>query len=268
MSLGIKAMAANYAGLQVTSHNIANANVAGYSRQQAELATSQGQFTGAGFFGRGVDVVSVTRAHNDYLTREAASAKSLAGMDSARLQQLQQLENIFKPGEMGLGSATSDLMNALTDLTSQPADLATRQVVLARAADLASRFSEAGALSDACVREFVIASPVEEGHEARVRISVVEVFPYTSTLAITQVNSVSDWIDPPGILVRMYHDASTAEAVAYQGHRGFLARYALPNPTMYHQDEKRQINEFLGEWLSLCLQAGRSLNAPEFFCAA
>jgi len=148
MSLGIKAMAANYAALQTTGHNIANANTVGYSRQQAELATSQGQFTGAGFFGRGVDVVSVTRAHNDYLTREAASAKSLAGMDSARLQQLQQLENIFKPGEMGLGSATSDLMNALTDLTSQPADLATRQVVLARAVDLALRFSEAGASLD------------------------------------------------------------------------------------------------------------------------
>lgn len=134
--------------------------------------------------------------------------------------------------------------------------------------DALPRFSEAGALPEACVREFVIASPVEEGHEARVRISVVEVFPYTSTLAITQVNRVSDWIDPPGILVRMYHDASTAEAVAYQGHRAFLARYALPNPTMYHQDEKRQINEFLGEWLSLCLQGGRSLSAPEFFCAA
>ncbi|MEN9630097.1 MAG: hypothetical protein RJA10_3325 [Pseudomonadota bacterium] len=148
MSLGVKAMAANYASLQATGHNIANANTVGYSRQQADLATSQGQFTGAGFFGRGVDVVSVSRAHSDYLTREAASAKSLAGMDSARLQQLQQLENIFKPGEMGLGSATSDLMNALTDLTSQPADLATRQVVLARAADLASRFAEAGSSLD------------------------------------------------------------------------------------------------------------------------
>lgn len=148
MSLGIKAMAANYAALQTTGHNIANANTVGYSRQQAELATSQGQFTGAGFFGRGVDVQTVTRAHNEYLTREAASAKSLAGADSTRLQQLQQLENIFKPGEMGLGNATAELMNALTDLTSQPADLATRQVVLARAADVAARFSEAGKALD------------------------------------------------------------------------------------------------------------------------
>lgn len=134
--------------------------------------------------------------------------------------------------------------------------------------DRLPQFGEAGILPEACMREFVIASPVEAGHEARVRISVVEVFPYTSTLAVTQMNRISDWIDPPGILVRMYHDASTAEAVAYQGHRAFLARYALPNPTMYHQDEKRQINEFLGEWLSLCLQAGRSLHTSEFFCAA
>ncbi len=148
MSLGIKAMAANYAALQTTSHNIANANVVGYSRQQAEMATSQGQFTGAGFFGRGVDVVTVSRAHSAFLTREASNAKSLAGMDGARLQQLQQLENIFKPGEMGLGSAATDLMNALSDLTSQPADPSTRQVVLARAADVASRFAEAGQALD------------------------------------------------------------------------------------------------------------------------
>lgn len=115
-------------------------------------------------------------------------------------------------------------------------------------------------------REFVIHSPV--GDEVRVRVSVLEVFPYTSTLAINQVTRVSQWIDPPGILVRVYHDAATAEAVSYQGHKAFLAKYAIPNPTMYHQDEKRQINEFLGEWLSLCLQAGHSLRPPTFICAA
>ena len=42
MAIGVKAMAANYAALQTTSHNIANANVAGYSRQQVQLATALG----------------------------------------------------------------------------------------------------------------------------------------------------------------------------------------------------------------------------------
>ena len=162
MSLGIKAMAANYAALQVTGQNIANANVQGYSRQTADLATAQGQFTGAGFFGRGVDVASVSRAHNEFLTREAASAKSLSAMDTARWQQLSRLEGVFKTGEMGLGYATSELMTAFTDLTSRPNDMATRQVVLARAADLASRFSEAGAALD----------EVQAGVAAELRASV------------------------------------------------------------------------------------------------
>lgn len=98
--------------------------------------------------------------------------------------------------------------------------------------------------------------------EARVRIRVLEVFRYTSTLEIAQLTRLSQWVEPPAILIRVYHDAHAAEAVAYQGHRGFLARYETPNSRMYHQDEKRQINEFLGEWLNLCVQAGRSLSTP------
>ncbi|MDO9319490.1 MAG: DUF1249 domain-containing protein [Gammaproteobacteria bacterium] len=117
-------------------------------------------------------------------------------------------------------------------------------------------------------REFVMASPVGAGEEVRVRISVVEIFRYTSTLEIVQLTRVSPWVSPPGIMIRLYHDAVTAEAVAYQGHKAFLAKYAIPNSRMYHRDEKRQINEFLGEWLSLCIQAGRSLTSLAFICSA
>jgi flagellar hook-associated protein 1 len=140
MSLGIKAMTANYAALQTTGHNIANANVAGYSRQSVILETSKGQFTGAGFFGKGVDVASVTRSHNEFLTREAASSKAVSSMDAMRLEQLRRLEAIFKPGEQGLGHATNSFLNSLTDLTTRPADAATRQVVMARAGEMVDRF--------------------------------------------------------------------------------------------------------------------------------
>ncbi len=149
MSLGIKAMAANYAALQTTGHNIANANVKGYSRQSVELATSQGQFTGAGFFGKGVDVVSVSRAHNAFLTGESARTASVAAMDAARLDQLGRLEQVFKTGEQGLGFAISQFTNSLADLANQPADTATRQVVLTRAAELSARFASAGSELDA-----------------------------------------------------------------------------------------------------------------------
>ncbi len=148
MSLGMRAMAANYAALQVTGHNIANASVAGYSRQRVELATAQGQFSGVGYFGKGSDAVAITRNHNAFLTREAMTSHGLAAKDEARLQQLRKLETVFPTGEQGLGHATQQFLNAFSDLANLPADMSSRQVVLSRAQELASRFADAGAQVD------------------------------------------------------------------------------------------------------------------------
>ncbi|MDH4051990.1 MAG: flagellar hook-associated protein FlgK, partial [Rubrivivax sp.] len=148
MTLGMRAMAANYAALQVTGHNIANAGVIGYSRQRVELATAQGQFSGAGYFGKGSDVETVTRSHNAFLTREALATASLANMDDARLAQLQQLETVFQTGEQGVGYSALQFLNAMSDLASRPGDTASRQVVLARAQEMAARFADAGGRID------------------------------------------------------------------------------------------------------------------------
>jgi flagellar hook-associated protein 1 FlgK len=148
MSLGMRAMAANYAALQVTGHNIANASVQGYSRQRVEVATAQGQFSGAGYFGKGADVETITRAHNAFLTRESMTVKGLAAKDEARLLQLRKLETVLPTGEQGVGYATLQFLNAFSDLASLPADSSTRQVVLARAGELAARFADSGAQLD------------------------------------------------------------------------------------------------------------------------
>ena len=144
MSLGARAMTASYAVLQTTGHNIANASTAGYSRQQIGLQPSAAQSTGSGWFGQGVDVKTVTRANDRFLTREAATTQSLAAADATRLDRLQQLEKVFPTGEEGLGHAADQLMNAFVDVASRPQDTASRQVVLARAEDAAARFRDAG----------------------------------------------------------------------------------------------------------------------------
>ena len=105
LSIGSRAMTANYAALNVTSNNIANANTTGYSRQTADLATDNEQFTGSGFFGKGVNVATVSRIHSDFLTREAATSRSIASGDATRSDQLQQMEPIFQTGEAGIGYA-------------------------------------------------------------------------------------------------------------------------------------------------------------------
>ncbi len=144
MSIGVRAMFANYASMQTTGHNIANAQTPGYSRQTVQLATSGGQSTGAGFFGKGVDVVTVQRASDAFLTTQAQVASSMSAMDDARSSNLQQLETVFPPGDTGVGAAVGGFMNAFVDLANSPADSSARQVVLSDAAEVADRFSTAG----------------------------------------------------------------------------------------------------------------------------
>jgi flagellar hook-associated protein 1 FlgK len=143
MSIGKTAMFASYAALQTTSNNIANVNTPGYSRQETQVADAAGQFTGSGFFGKGVDVTTVARAYDKYLTNQAVSASSTASAAAARLDKLTQLETVFPTGDSGIGSAAGAFLNAFVDLSSNPSDASARQVVLSQAQELASRFSAA-----------------------------------------------------------------------------------------------------------------------------
>ena len=142
-SIGTRAMTASYAALQTTGNNIANASTRGYSRQQVALETAGGQFLGIGFFGNGVNVTTVTRSHNEFLTREVALSRAIAAADGSRLSQLQMLEQVFGTGAAGLGYISGELLNAFADLASRPGDTAARQVVLARAQDVATSFRAA-----------------------------------------------------------------------------------------------------------------------------
>jgi len=103
----------------------------------------------------------------------------------------------------------------------------------------------------------------EELGNVTVEIKIVEAFKYTCTLEIVQLPEFKQWMTNPSMLVRVYHDANTAEVISYQGHRNLQPRYPRPNPNMYHPDEKMQVNRFLGEWLTHCLKVGLSAEVPD-----
>jgi uncharacterized protein len=114
--------------------------------------------------------------------------------------------------------------------------------------------------------EFLIGVPDNGRPPIRITIRLLETFPYTSTLEIRVQSGFPAWSPVPVVHVRMYHDAATAEPVSYQGHRHIPARCTVPNAGMYHQDEKRQINEFLAEWLRICLNSGISAKTSDILC--
>ena len=143
LNVATRALLANQVGLSTTGHNIANANTVGYSRQGAVLQQVPGQYTGNGYIGRGVQVQTIERAHDDFLTRQAALAQSVAAMDATRADRLAALGDVFQGGASGLGTAVNDMLNAFSDVVSAPGDGAARSVVLARADELAARFRDA-----------------------------------------------------------------------------------------------------------------------------
>lgn len=97
-------------------------------------------------------------------------------------------------------------------------------------------------------------------------LHITERSPYTTTLELgrTAVGDNSNWLAMPKLTLRMYHDAKLAEVLAWEGHKRLRPRYEYPNQSMYQSDEKYQLNRFLGEWLTVCLEHGHSLD--ESFC--
>jgi len=148
LSIGANALTTNQAALQVIGHNIANVNTPGYSRQRVELQTAGYQFFGSGYFGKGVSIDTVERAHDAYLTREARLTTAIAAADAARLSRLQQLESAFPLGSTGLGSSLNEMLNAWSDVSSAPSNLTARVVAIARGDEFASRMRNTAAQLD------------------------------------------------------------------------------------------------------------------------
>ena len=140
LNIGARALLADQAALQTIGNNIANVNTPGYSRQQVQLQTVAGQYTGSGYFGNGVDVQTVTRTYSSFLTQQAAAAQAVAAGDSAHLSSLNTLQNLFPTGTTDLGSLVSNLMNSFNSIVSAPSDASARTVTLSDASQVASTF--------------------------------------------------------------------------------------------------------------------------------
>lgn len=100
----------------------------------------------------------------------------------------------------------------------------------------------------------------------RVRLSVLERAPYTTTVQLSQrshqLEAEELRLPPPSMKVRLYHDARTAEVTEFQNHRRWQAVYPYPNRNMHLPNEKAQVNAFLSEYLSHCLRLGVTAELP------
>lgn len=120
MDTSLSALFAAQAGLSTTSHNIANANTPGYSRQDVLFAARRPDMTAVGAIGRGVDVAGIRRIQDEFvlanLRSQTARGQSFASVDSA----LTEVESIMGSVDNDhLGEALTRFFGAWNDL-AQP----------------------------------------------------------------------------------------------------------------------------------------------------
>lgn len=107
-----------------------------------------------------------------------------------------------------------------------------------------------------------IAFTADQKIATHLTFTVLENSPYTSYILLKQ-DSLLDWIIAPQLYIRCYHDAQLAEVTFARNSRSFRGIYVYPNKAMHQPDEKRQLNQFLGEWLIRCLTSGYDLTKIE-----
>jgi len=111
--------------IDIVSHNIANVNTAGYSRQTPNIVTATPESIGGLDFGRGIDLKSIGRAVDPLISnsqRENASQFEFWNQVSSGLATI---ENSFGSlDNTGLSAAVNDFFTSWQQLSNNPQDTA------------------------------------------------------------------------------------------------------------------------------------------------
>lgn len=122
LNIGTRGMAASQTALQTTSHNLANMNTDGYTRQRVNFeAENPYHLGGVGQIGTGVKLSGVVRVIDDYVTKQIQQESGSYNRYAQKSEILSKLEMIFnEPSETGLSNGLSKFYSAWNYLGSNP----------------------------------------------------------------------------------------------------------------------------------------------------
>ena len=146
MSLAGQALLTQQQAITVTSHNIANVNTPGYSRQQLIMDTNTPLDSPIGPIGTGVSAEGIERIYDRFLNAQINSESQGLGRWEAQQNAVQQVEMIFNEANgSGLSQAMSNFWNAWQSLTTNPDGATERQVLITASQVLSTTFNQLSA---------------------------------------------------------------------------------------------------------------------------
>ncbi len=154
LQTALSGLLAQQEALDVTGHNIANANTEGYSRETVIMRPSMpidipaiSSRTGEGAqLGTGVSVETINRIRNTYLDAQYRTQSSALGAAGTQAEELTQAQSAFnEPSTSGLASQISAFWSAWSELANAPTSDGAKQGVVGAGEQLADMFHQVSA---------------------------------------------------------------------------------------------------------------------------
>ena len=143
MSLAGQALMTQQQAISVTSHNIANVNTPGYSRQRLKMTTNTPSDSAVGLMGNGVSGETIERIYDRFLSAQVTQENQALGRWDAQKDAVELVEMIFNEVDgSGLSQAMSKFWDAWQSLANNPAGTTERQILVTASQVLASTFNQ------------------------------------------------------------------------------------------------------------------------------
>jgi flagellar hook-associated protein 1 FlgK len=146
LNIALRGLTAQQRALDVTSHNIANVETPGYSRQEAVFAASPVLDIGAGALqqgqgaqlGQGVDILAYRRLRDDFLDLQWRAQNMSGGQADVSAQRLTQVQTALGSGSTSdVGVMLDKFWSAWQTLSANPQSASAKANVAGTAQNLA-----------------------------------------------------------------------------------------------------------------------------------
>lgn len=141
LEIGTSGLLASQAGIATAGHNIANANVEGYSRQEAIYTSQIPQRGAGGFVGSGVITSEIRRVSDSFLANQLRADTEQYAKFETFVGFVSQLEALLANESAGLASGMQGFFASLQAASDDPASITARQQILGEASNLQNRFN-------------------------------------------------------------------------------------------------------------------------------
>ena len=129
-NIGRTSLHASKTSLKTTSHNIANANTEGYSRQKVTQETNTPVAEGNYVLGTGTNIKSIKRVHDKLIETKLNHSLTNSNFHEERTFQLERVEEIFNEiNSDGLNKILNKFFNSFRELSNQPENEVVRALV-------------------------------------------------------------------------------------------------------------------------------------------